>query len=31
MLVNMGIAVEMTGQKKNRSYSYKAYVELISR
>lgn len=30
-LENLGIATEMTGQKKNRSYSYKAYVELLSR
>ncbi len=27
----LGIVVEMTGQKKNRSYSYQAYVELLSR
>jgi Fic family protein len=31
VLEELGIAVEMTGQKKNRSYSYKAYVELLSR
>ena len=31
VLVDLGIAVEMTGQKKNRNYSYKAYVELLSR
>ncbi len=31
VLVDLGIAVEMTGQKKNRSYSYQAYVELLSR
>jgi Fic family protein len=27
----LGIVMEMTGQKKNRSYSYQAYVELLSR
>ncbi len=31
VLSDLGIAVEMTGQKKNRSYSYQAYVELLSR
>ena len=31
VLVDLGIAVEMTGQKKNRSYSYQTYVELLSR
>ena len=31
VLENLGIATEMTGQKKNRSYSYQAYVELLSR
>ena len=31
VLVDLGIALEMTGQKKNRSYSYQAYVELLSR
>ncbi len=31
VLVDLGIAVEMTGQKKNRSYSYQAYIELLSR
>ncbi len=31
VLVDLGIAVEMTVQKKNRSYSYQAYVELLSR
>ncbi len=30
-LEDMGIVTEMTGQKKNRSYSYQAYVELLSR
>lgn len=30
-LENLGIVMEMTGQKKNRSYSYQAYVELLSR
>jgi Fic family protein len=27
VLVDLGVAVEMTGQKKNRSFSYQAYVE----
>lgn len=31
VLEDMGIVTEMTGQKKNRSYSYQAYVELLSR
>jgi Fic family protein len=31
VLVDLGVAVEMTGQKKNRSYSYQAYIELLSR
>ena len=26
-----GIVTELTGQKKNRIYSYQAYVELLSR
>jgi len=29
-LEDLGIVTEMTGQKKNRSYSYQAYVELLS-
>jgi Fic family protein len=31
VLLDLGIAMEMTGQKKNRSYSYQAYIELLSR
>ncbi len=31
VLEELGIVVEITGQKKNRSYSYLAYVELLSR
>ncbi|WP_311197112.1 Fic family protein [Sheuella amnicola] len=31
MLEDLGIVTEMTGQKKNRSYSYQDYVELLSR
>ena len=31
VLEDMGIVTEMTGQKKNRSYSYQAYIELLSR
>ncbi len=30
-LEDLGIVVEMTGQKKNRNYSYRAYIELLSR
>lgn len=30
-LEDLGIVTEMTGQKKNRSYSYQAYVEVLSR
>ncbi|TDR81570.1 Fic family protein [Paludibacterium purpuratum] len=30
-LEDLGIVTEMTGQKKNRNYSYQAYVELLSR
>jgi Fic family protein len=30
-LEELGIVTEMTGQKKNRSYSYQTYVELLSR
>lgn len=30
VLEELGILREMTGQKKNRSYSYQAYVELLS-
>lgn len=30
-LEDLGIVTEMTGQKKNRSYSYQAYVERLSR
>lgn len=29
VLEDLGIVAEMTGQKKNRSYSYQAYVELL--
>lgn len=31
VLEDLGIVTEVTGQKKNRSYSYQAYVELLSR
>ena len=31
VLEDLSIVTEMTGQKKNRSYSYQAYVELLSR
>ena len=30
LLENLGILTETTGQKKNRNYSYQAYVELLS-
>jgi Fic family protein len=30
-LEDLGIVVEMTGQKKYRTYSYQAYIELLSR
>lgn len=31
VLEGLGIVKEQTGQKKNRSYSYQAYIELMSR
>lgn len=31
LLEELGIVTELTGQKKNRSFSYQAYVELLSR
>lgn len=31
LLEGLGILAELTGQKKNRVYSYQAYVELLSR
>lgn len=31
VLVQLGIVLEVTGQKKNRSYSYQAYVDLLTR
>lgn len=31
VLEDLGIVREMTGQKKNRSYGYQPYVELLSR
>ena len=31
VLEDLGIVAEMTGQKKNRTYSYQGYVELLSR
>ncbi len=30
-LEELGIVTELTGQKKNRIFSYQAYVELLSR
>lgn len=30
-LVDLGIVKEMTGQKKNRNYSYQGYVDLLTR
>lgn len=31
ILEELGIVTELTGQKKNRSYSYQAYVDLLTR
>ena len=31
LIEDLGIVDELTGQKKNRSFSYKAYVELLAR
>ncbi|PKO62029.1 MAG: cell filamentation protein Fic [Betaproteobacteria bacterium HGW-Betaproteobacteria-18] len=31
VLQDLGIVTEMTGQKKNRSYSYQSYIELLTR
>ncbi len=31
VLEDLGVLTEVTGQKKNRNYSYQAYVELLSR
>ena len=31
LLLDLGLVAELTGQKKNRIYSYQAYVELLSR
>lgn len=31
VLEDLGIVTEMTGQKKNRRYSYQPYIELLSR
>lgn len=31
ILEDLGIVTEMTGQKKNRSYSYQPYIELLTR
>ena len=31
LLEDVGIVGELTGQKKNRIYSYEAYVKLLSR
>lgn len=30
VLEGLGIVVELTGQKKNRSYSYQSYIELMT-
>jgi Fic family protein len=30
VLEDLGIVTEMTGQKKNRSYSYQRYIELLA-
>jgi Fic family protein len=31
LLEDLGVVSELTGQKKNRSYSYQAYIELMTR
>jgi hypothetical protein len=31
LLEELGIATELTGRKKNRSFSYAAYVDLLAR
>lgn len=31
VLEDPGIVVEITGQKKNRSYSYQNYIDLLNR
>jgi hypothetical protein len=31
LMESLGIVSELTGQKKNRSFSYQAYVDLLSR
>ncbi len=31
VLETLGIVAELTGQKKNRSYSYQSYIELMAR
>ena len=31
VLTDLGIVAELTGQKKNRSYSYQPYIELLTR
>ena len=31
LLEQLGMVSEMTGQKKNRSFSYAAYVDLLTR
>jgi hypothetical protein len=30
VLEQLGVVVEVTGQKKNRNYSYRAYVDLLT-
>jgi Fic family protein len=29
-LENLGLVVEMTGHKKNRSFSYQSYIDLLA-
>ena len=31
LLESLGMVTEQTGQKKNRSYSYTAYIEILTR
>ena len=31
LLEELGIVMEMTGQRKNRTFSYQSYIELLAR
>jgi hypothetical protein len=30
LLEDLGIVTELTGQKKNRNYAYRAYIDLLN-